>query len=654
MHFGGQFQASPSTLDNTPNNYDPSRWSGEPDPDRPTDRIELYWAPQGNGIFDLVDCAVTAVVVDSTSSGPDGLTGKPVSAVYTKAPPKLVDLDPMQQNVSEVWGLMIQIGDPGGAFVRGTFEPVAFNGIRQNAFGPKAPHSSASGSAVYQSTVTNLVWQNPEGRDHSGVLATLRGLAERNVTRKYPDPRLSLRMVVNAHNNAPQQYFFNAETSAAMIAAGVPRDVVRRLQVLCTFVQMADSESSPPGLIPTTSWVNFQLTTLLGEQVANRYGAQIRAATKKPYETVMPTRFNYGLLIGTLGPAGPDEPTYAVPARTLAQVPNSMCYFAPAKLHENALTLDLGNSLPVETPGDPPWADKLGTLTLQCGSQFSQEIDYSGDLFTKNAGVLDIKLDAKTHQVISGKPLSLVGSNGANPLLLQENSEGISLRADQFVFRMNPGEETTESYPRGKTAHVDIHVRKFGRVEGTEGIQIALELLSPAAATTYTLGTLGTSNTKGISDSNISVPQDALQFSTHTATVGAGGVASFQLTATDPGNPRKYVDGQVYFVTYLPTGVPDYIGDPNDLISVQIYHHEEIENPTWDNGIGEILTQFGRLYPVMARFGLSDHESVKKNASMIRRVLELEFSQPLHMPVTRDLSESRRQLILKWMDANMP
>ena len=104
----------------------------------------------------------------------------------------------------------------------------------------------------------------------------------------------------------------------------------------------------------------------------------------------------------------------------------------------------------------------------------------------------------------------------------------------------------------------------------------------------------------------------------------------------------------------LSQGVNGYVQDPNDLVSVQIYQDTQITNPTWANGIGEILTQFGRLYPVMATFGLSDHESVKKNSAMIRHVLELEIEQPLHMPVTRDLSDSRRRIILNWIDSGMP
>ena len=638
IHFGGQFQASPSTLNNTANNFDPANWTPE--------LTELYWAPDNDGIFDFFQCKVSATPGVAPN---DALVGQPVSAAYANAPPKLVDLDPMQQNVSEIWGLLLQVGDAAGAFVRGTFEPISFNGIWGNAQGANAPRSSASGSAVYQSTLTNLAW-------NAGGSAVLAELQERS------PQRLSVRMVVNAHNNSPQNYLFDSGTFQKMTDAGVPQDVVDKLQVLSTYSQLSGATA---GLIPTSSYVNFQLNLLLGEQVAKQYGATILDVTKQPYTPATPYQFDYGQIVGTVGVSGDDEPTFVVPARTLAPPSGSPCYFAPAKLRSDALTLDLANSLPVELPGQAPWAAKLGTLSLAYASPpgstnyvpLVDDIPYdaAGGLMTTRAGVLDVALDAEQLAAVANHPLVLLGTpGGQRTVLLQENPEGLSLRADQFVFRLNPGVAATPSFPRGETATVNLYVRKFGEVAGTEGLEVGLSLLSEKEAVEYTENTLGTSGSAGIK--NLSIPQDALKFDAMTATVDADGVASFQLTGTNPGNPRVYLDGNIYFITYdFTPKVSGYVGDPNDVVSVQIYEQTTIAGePTWANGIGEIFSQYGRLYPVMAVFGLSDHASVKKNYEIIRKVLALDMRDPLHMPVVRDLSESRRQLIFEWMEAGMP
>jgi hypothetical protein len=89
-------------------------------------------------------------------------------------------------------------------------------------------------------------------------------------------------------------------------------------------------------------------------------------------------------------------------------------------------------------------------------------------------------------------------------------------------------------------------------------------------------------------------------------------------------------------------------------VSVLVFDDVNQDKPTWDNSIGAILGQYGRLYPIMWRFGLDSHDSVKQNAEQIKVVLERSMDDPFHMPVTRDLSKSRRALILKWMESGMP
>jgi hypothetical protein len=127
------------------------------------------------------------------------------------------------------------------------------------------------------------------------------------------------------------------------------------------------------------------------------------------------------------------------------------------------------------------------------------------------------------------------------------------------------------------------------------------------------------------------------------------------ITGHNPGNPRGYVDGQVYFITYnFNPPVTGFHQDPNDVISAQIYQEDPIKgDPTWENGIGNILRQYGMLYPIMGQFQLWTYEGVYENHEKIQRVLGLDISQPLFMPVTRDLSAIRCQLILDWFNTGM-
>jgi hypothetical protein len=639
INFAGTFQASPATINNTPNNYNPANYNEN---SLKPENIELYWEPKGNSIFNLNNCSVTTLEAPGGAS--DSLLGSSVTALYTSSPPKLVDLDPMQQNGSEIWGFTVMIGAFGGAYVQGTFTPIAFNGIWINAQGPNRPGSSASGSAVYQSTLTNLKWNVGS----SAVLQALQAISPN---------RLSIRMVVSAHNNAPQLYAFTQATFQTMKGNGVPQSVLDQITSLQDYVMNLKPNGDPAGpgrgYIPTVEYVNALLAQLLGQSAAQQYGPTITA------------------IVGSIGPCLDGEPTYAVPARTLAPPKGSPAWWAPAWLdYESAtpsLTLDLANSLPVDMPGDPVWTDKLGTLSLAyyTGSGSTKtyttivpSIAYANpDFIDKQSGMLVVtdfgSVDVKS---LANLPLAIRSTTASGTqTLLEENSEGLSMRANQFIFRMNPGMKTTPTFPRGETNTVDIYVRKFGRVEGTEGMQIALSTLSPKDAVAYTTNTLETGGTNGINEKNLSTPEGKLLFSSSPVTVSQG-KATLTITGTDPGNPRGFVDGQVYFTRYnFSPAVADYNQDPNDLLSTQIYQQTPITGtPTWLNGIGDILRQYGMLYPIMGQFQLWTYEGVVINRDKIQRVLGMDTSQPLHMPVSRDLSTIKCNLILDWFQAGMP
>ncbi|MBC7974585.1 MAG: hypothetical protein H7138_06325, partial [Myxococcales bacterium] len=355
--------------------------------------------------------------------------------------------------------------------------------------------------------------------------------------------------------------------------------------------------------------------------------------------------------------------------------PSPSGWWALAKLDLAAsppsLTLDLANSLPVEMPGRPLWSAALGTLSLAyvTGSGTNKtytnivpSIDYtSADFLDKQSGLVVVtdfgSLDPKT---LATLPLAVTSTTTVNgsPVtrpFLEECAEGWSVRADQFIYRMNPGMPAAAGFAQGETNTVDFYVRKFGEVAGTAGTSITLSTLTPSQAAYYTVNTLGTGGTNGINANNLSTPQNKLTYSAASVPV-QDGKASVTIRGLDPGNPRSYVDGQVYFGIYnLSPAVSDFYPDPNDLLSVQIYQQRPITgDPTWSNGIGAILRQYGMLYPIMGQFQLWTYQGVSENREKIQRVLGLDISQPLHMPVTRDLSAIKCKLILDWFAAGLP
>ena len=73
--------------------------------------------------------------------------------------------------------------------------------------------------------------------------------------------------------------------------------------------------------------------------------------------------------------------------------------------------------------------------------------------------------------------------------------------------------------------------------------------------------------------------------------------------------------------------------------------------PSWDD-VQPILTQFGNLYPIMSQklFDMADPDEVKRNVHLLRLAFGLDIGDPNYMPVTRDLSEPKRQMIRAFLD----
>lgn len=681
LHFSGNFLADPSTLNNTPNNFNPNNDFPSAERDNlglsATNNLDLFWNPYGQGTFAL-SCKVCKVTYcdgsEATTSDEDPIIGTTVVSNLDDAPAKIVDLDPMQQNVSELWGMNVTIGAQGSGSVRGDYREGPYTWIWLQAKG--VPPGDVSGSGMYQSVLGDLDWAELEtsGPQGSRFLRELRDAS--------PD-RLSINFAVHAHNSNPHTFLVSNKTIAAMQKDGVPSSVTNLMKPLTAFRQLPDAT---PGLIPTQAYFEVLVKQFIGTQHFDQYQATILHETEQPYLAPTPHPFVHGGTVGTIGPSSVAEPVYFTPARVLtpskAQLKSKYgpygppCNFAPCATRiedgKTTIVVNLNNSLPTKFPGsdwDPDILHDLYLCTFDIDAdkpllervQLLAQIDYADDqrFWTEGAGVVTITTDVD----VSNRPLGLASVDQGKPqeILLKENPQGIYFRADKFVFRMNPAVAASESPGFGSTATVDFYASCFGNP--LAGAKITVSLLSPEDALNYTNSTPGTGGSPGVD--NLSIPQSSLRLATGQVVTDASGKATVTFEADDPGNPRSYIDGQIYFLRYRLDSDLEYIQAPDDLISIQVYQQglratlvRAAGQPgfiTWDNSIQYILGQYGKLYPYMANFvDLGDYDSVKLHHRHIQGVLETELSNPSHMPVTRDLSASRRALVLGWIANGMP
>ncbi|HEV7922670.1 MAG TPA: hypothetical protein VGR02_17945 [Thermoanaerobaculia bacterium] len=530
LHFFGTFIAQPSTINNTPANYDVSAPLGDP-----------LWNPNGTHFFGFTACKVTGVVL------PDGSTTDPVvgGAVSTPAAGQpaaavLVDLDTEQQLVSQVFGLQVTVALPKGGAITGTMETVNFFDItfaRVHGSGGK----DGGASAVYQSVLRNVQWK---GAAASKFAQALQGASPN---------ALSIHFVVD---------LFSGSTKS-------------------------------------------------------------------------------GRVTGTIGPYFESEPATFTNARLLRPTGSSQwgsINFAPAKSdpRRGTITFDFGNAFPIDSGGSvSSFPAPLQAVILPAGGApvVLGEIDTSDAAYRNTGFVQEFKADPHLLQdAPTGVAVQTVAAHGSPARLvtiLSENPSGAYVNVAPYVLRLSPGD----------VAVATLWANVFEK---------------PAANVTINLGPYNDIlNQQAPDDLPIATPPTAIAFPP-SVTTDANGRAQFAIAAADPGTPRDFIDGQVYGIGFQWT--EDTSPDPFAFFSVKVFSgYQAPDTPTWVHDVRPVLAQYAHLYPAMqAIIKLDDFNAVVKNIQPIIARLSLPFDDPRLMPLTRELSPAKRDMILHWARIGHP
>ena len=365
--------------------------------------------------------------------------------------------------------------------------------------------------------------------------------------------------------------------------------------------------------------------------------------------------FNQGRIVGTIGPAFDGEPPNFVIGRALRPAAqNTPLSFGYAKVDKGRqkVVVDLGNSIPSMSPGGPP--PNLGVLQVAVippsGSpSILGEYDYSLPAYLTNAGIQEFPATPEQLSLLTSTPLGIIqiAAAGSSPVVpLQEGANCTYINATQIVYRMNPGD----------VAGVELIAVQFGEPAAGQRIKLSLNgnLLQPAPISAAPPPQSPASVPTAMVP--VATPASALRFSRSVRT-GPDGRAQFKLTARDPGNPRQFIDGQVYNVSFDWDKDHDqsFPPDSNGALSVLVFDAFKAE-PTWAS-VGPFLSQYAKLYPFMDSLfppGLADPAVYQQNIQAFEGVLSYPETDPRYMPVTRDMSRDKRNVLLAWLAAGAP
>jgi hypothetical protein len=386
--------------------------------------------------------------------------------------------------------------------------------------------------------------------------------------------------------------------------------------------------------------------------------------------------FTTGMVSGVIGPQLTGEPESYIAGRRFAPANGTTswngCGYSTCRVDRASrrLFLDLSNGLQLQRPNNDPsvgpvvplsalhdiGALSVGILTDPAATEFTPaapenflpigEIDYrQGGWLGLTGGVTELPLTDEHLALIDERPLALAaaadlntasGFNGEfGQIAIRETLDGLFVEAEPTMHRIDaPGSSTatlrTLRYGL-PVAGAQLSIRQLGRMPNQGG---------------------GPQPDPSTPIPDIGLPTEALRLAPSVVSE-ADGTATLDISATDPGNPRTYLDGQVYLIDFRVPGQGNQARSSFDYIVVHVRDaFTAPPDPTWSD-IAPIMKQYANLYPVMSRglFDLSEQTDVDRHAKQLHVAFSAPIEDPNHMPVTRDLSQAKREMILTYLQA---
>lgn len=590
--FSGRFQADTSTINNNVlyfNNdtFKPEFQNKQPNTDDYKTARDGYWNPNGTGAFRLIDTTVTRarVAIDDAGTS-DPACGLYLNAQQARTSAKLVDLDVQWQFGSIIFGLKVVLTDGTTEYMRGDYRPAPFRDV---FFGRKPTGKGAVGSETASARFTSIL-THVEFTDAAAASPTL----------------MALKATAEANGNCVAINFmtasFDKDTTFGFLSGAI-----------------GPWQSGDP----------------LSFVAGRRFG--VEGTSSDGASPGMSNKYNVGYFDAVLdGDHFSADLSNAVPLTSDNQVKDiGDLSFAILNKPDTVEGLDTKSPTVSATLQTGQTVDAADVTVLGT-------IPYRDDtwLWGGESGLVHLTLTSDQAVKAASAPLAVVRPDGDQyTIISRETAGGLFARADNFEFRMDPT----------KTAAVSDKSRVLA-------VQYGKPLSGAVLSTSRQKKTSGGQAFDGPEQPKIPIPDvnfpaDKIKI-TGYQTTGADGWAEFGLEAFDPCNPREYVDGQIFQFNYGFPVTTTFSAPFVEMIVAHVRNAVDVpEQPDWDKDVAPFMQQYDNLYPVMSKwlFSLGDPEVVAAHAKILSFAFERPFDDPNHMPVTRDMSAGKRQIILNWL-----
>ena len=342
--------------------------------------------------------------------------------------------------------------------------------------------------------------------------------------------------------------------------------------------------------------------------------------------------------------------------------PQAWVYRAPfeVNMQDKVISVDLSNSLPFSLNNslcdlDTIW---LGILVRnasdssdECVHVIGNEgIPYMVDEWMKNSGGIysysldDARLALLSHaQLVIAQTVTTAGQGGT-PICGRSGILSAHVLLQETPYFVRPKGYFVDRLEYKDTSTQTLYVTHFG--EPAENIPIKL-----------------------LQNGKV-IPSDGIEPDQWIKVTNSSGLVSFQFTVPNKiPYPRQYaneqcnpptkflpIDGQVYLFRYC-------IDDEECIDYEKLYSVSAISflvfstidyahPPYWVGGVQPVFAQYAQLSPIMMTIlNLSRYTDVtqERNRFLLNLSMNLPFEDPGYMPTTRDLSPTKRKMIIEWL-----
>ena len=571
------------------------------------------WNKNGTGEFKIFHCSVTSALATNQLDIPDAIIGSKVVNNLNMPYPKIADLDVHHQLSSEVYGLHFTIVRSNGdiAFqARAEVMPLVQDIWTRRMCGLQGGSRNFGSKAV--TVLTDIKWGNTTG---SSVLQELQALTAETTHRN-----LSITFNVFNFNGVGQ----NLATVVGAIGVAY--------------------ENEP---------LHFA-----GDRLMTHHDVDQISLPLSPDDTCS-------------DPNGKHPP---------------WIFMAPFHINRNTLRLsvDFGNSLSMNANDTlrnigEIWLGVQSDVDNDCIHIIGNTIPYMETKWHAVGNIVDRTLSNEQYSLLLSSPL-LVVRTAMNPgvtIFSEHEPTGHASFGSSYstspILHSCANNALLLQVMLKEPIHFLRPVRHYlGRIEYMQQMTVQLLLTKygkPVEDETVTV----------TQEERTSLPVDAVAPTSNTAKTNEQGIVSFNFRVNKKITPlhllpkpvecngnksinQAPVEGQVYFFNYSTSKTQHHVNSDfggngitismNMVAILAFSFFEEPEDPNWIDHVQPIFKQYEQLYPVMKDFiHLGNYTQVilAHNRHMLEFSMSVDINHPNYMPVTRDLSPTKQNMILKWL-----